>query len=116
MTSIKCVAVSALAAILLNVPTTTFADAAYGPVPPGMIVMHWCDNPACYNDLHLTLGTHADNAADKVAKGRQPTKLTIEQIQAIRRDTRKVREIAADYGIHFGQVSRIRNRRQWAWL
>lgn len=36
----------------------------------GKIVMHTCDNPRCMNPLHLKLGTHADNVADKISKGR----------------------------------------------
>lgn len=40
-------------------------------VPDGMLVMHSCDRPRCVNPEHLKLGTHADNQADKVAKGRQ---------------------------------------------
>ena len=35
------------------------------------IVMHSCDNPACINIKHLSVGTHADNQADKINKGRQ---------------------------------------------
>jgi len=51
---------------------------ANGPIPPGMQVLHHCDNPPCgqtepseaFPDGHLFLGTNADNVADKIAKGR----------------------------------------------
>jgi len=43
---------------------------ANGPISPSGCVCHHCDNPPCCNPAHLFLGTHADNALDKAAKGR----------------------------------------------
>ncbi len=42
----------------------------YGPIPPGVLVLHKCDNPPCLNYNHLFLGDDGVNARDRQAKGR----------------------------------------------
>lgn len=44
---------------------------AHGPIPPGMIICHRCDNPPCYNVEHLFMGTYSDNNFDAAKKGRK---------------------------------------------
>lgn len=45
-------------------------EQAHGPIPPGLVVMHTCDNPSCVEITHLRLGTQRENLADRDAKGR----------------------------------------------
>lgn len=89
-------------------------------VPPGMVVMHTCDQPRCVNPDHLVIGTQAENIHDSIRKGRYNVfgiqKLNAEQVREIRRQAaRGVRQkdIAAQYRIARNTVSGIVNRKSW---
>ncbi len=45
-------------------------ELARGPIPPGLCVLHRCDNPPCCRPGHLFIGTRADNNRDSALKGR----------------------------------------------
>ena len=48
-------------------------ELAYGPIPPGMMVLHRnpCHHPACVRFDHLYLGTARENGQDKAALNQQ---------------------------------------------
>jgi hypothetical protein len=97
-----------------------------GPIPDGMIVCHSCDNPPCVNPAHLWLGTDADNAADRKAKGRSDAargeacwraSLTESQVQEIRLrySTGGIRQIdlADEFGVNQATISQVVLRKVW---
>jgi HNH endonuclease len=97
---------------------------ANGDIPSGLFVLHICDNPQCVNVGHLFIGTQLDNVRDMDAKGRrvnnQPrgekchaAKLTIDDVISIRNDNRRQIDIAAQYGVKQGNVSKIKSKQAW---
>lgn len=78
----------------------------FGPIADGQIVRHSCDNKGCCNPWHTIAGTQLENVQDREYRGRTArgersgrSKITAAQADAIRRDPRTQREIAAAYGL-----------------
>lgn len=102
-------------------------EIAKGPIPEGQCVLHTCDNPSCVNPAHLFVGTHADNMADMIAKGRAihnglkgesngRAKLTVKSILEIRamRDKATYGEIGKMFGVASSTIGRIISLEKWA--
>lgn len=99
-----------------------------GPISEGLVVRHKCNVPSCVNPDHLILGTPLQNTRDMVNAGRQrigrphrgsenhASKLTEEQVKAIRQDTRAHAEIAADYRVSKACITHAKSGRNWAHL
>lgn len=110
--------------------------------PSSGMVCHKCDVPACVNPDHLYLGDHASNMADMTRRNRffaatQPdrcreagrtsglkndwaggeknpkSKLTADQVAAIRADRSSNRAAADTHGVHITTIQRIRRGVLW---
>lgn len=87
------------------------------------VVRHKCDNRACCNPRHLEPGTHADNVADRVARGRSArgerqghAVLTEEIVRYVRASDKSTKELAEELGVNHGTIGCARNGASWAWV
>lgn len=97
-----------------------------GEQPGDLLVCHKCDTPLCVNPDHLFLGTHADNMADCVAKGRQARNRGEKAGRAVLSEAqvREIRSIYAkggigsealgrEYGVTGRQIRYIVSGQEW---
>lgn len=101
---------------------------AHGSLPRHLNVLHKCDNPPCVRPDHLFIGTHSDNVADMVAKGRNScqdmrgegnprARLYEEDVRCARvqHTTNGVSSarIAASYGVTYQHAYKMLHGRSW---
>ncbi len=93
------------------------------PYSDDLLVMHLCDNPPCFRFDHLRLGTHDENMADAVSKGRtssgdrRPTsRLTRVDVEEIRRrldDGETGVALSLAFGVSTSTISKIKTNQTW---
>lgn len=104
-------------------------EAFNGPIPPGMHILHKCNNTMCVNPAHFYLGGNLENCADRIAAGTHvaPPRhvgcdhpmalLTEDKIREIRASPRRHgsgRRLARQYGVSPATISAVRTGRIWA--
>lgn len=85
----------------------------------GKWVLHECDNPACCNPLHLSLGDHVENMRQMRHRGRSRrgernvnAVVTSEQEGQIMEARGYQREIAERFGVGVATVQRVRSQNE----
>lgn len=113
-------------------------ELVYGPIPPGMLVCHHCDNPTCVRPSHLFIGNTKDNMRDASHKGRTCTgeknmfyggdrrgekshtaKLTTEQVVDIRQrysEGESYGKLAAQFAVTPSNILCIVKRKSWCYV
>ena len=93
------------------------------PLAEGMVVAHTpiiCHNSSCVNPEHLRECTQSENHQDKKIDGTDSagikhgqSKLTEEQVIAIKQDNRPLSEIALTYGVVKSCICNIKKGKRW---
>lgn len=88
--------------------------------PLELLVCHTCDVPACCRPDHLFLGTHKDNMADKLQKGRVPfgegsgrAILTEDNVREIRTSPDTIPDLSVRFDTSIENVRHIQKRISW---
>lgn len=106
-------------------------ELANGPIPPGLVIRHRCDNTSCVEVAHLELGAQIDNVRDMLERGRAnkargvknpKAKLTEEQAREIRGSYQPHMHgkgahcLAKQFGVSKPTIRAILNGETWAHL
>jgi len=94
----------------------------HGELPPSVVTRHTCDNRWCINPSHLLVGTHQDNARDRATRGRNAdqrgasnhnAKLTVDQVQYIKKSHKSHSELATQFGVPYHRIYQAKNGKTW---
>lgn len=98
-----------------------YCERRNGPAPsPKHQAAHSCGNRKCVNPDHIRWATRRENEADKELHGTRyrgdsspASKLTSNDVAAIRSSTETQATLAARYGVEKSQISNIKTRKSW---
>jgi hypothetical protein len=93
-----------------------------GPIAPGLVIRHKCDNPACVALSHLQTGTIFENNRDRDKRGRTAkgtrvgnSRLNHAIVRMIRKDMdHSNAELARIHGVSKNAIQNVRTRQTWA--
>ena len=80
-------------------------EIAKGPIPPGLLVLHSCDNPPCCNPDHLSVGTTQQNSREAAERNRMVYGEDHINHKLTEADVRHIR-LAVTQGANVGQLAR----------
>jgi hypothetical protein len=101
-----------------------FFEFAFGPIEPGLVVCHKCDNKKCINPNHLFKGTTSDNNWDRSKKGRNGdirgelhplSKLNSKEIRAILnlKGLTTQQKVANKFNVNRSTIGKIWRGERW---
>ena len=95
-------------------------ESIHGPVPNELIVCHRCNNRLCCNPAHLYVGTHRDNAHDRMVSGRdRRAKLTPDQVREVRARLatgHNIKRVARAFKVSHHTIRSIRRKESYRWV
>lgn len=99
-----------------------------GPIPPGKLVLHDCDDPSCVNPEHLHLGDHSMNAIEAHQRGlvtpalgekvgsHKLTELQVREIRELLRQGQSQSAVSRKYGVSQTTIRAIFIGKIWGHL
>ncbi|HEY6947234.1 MAG TPA: HNH endonuclease signature motif containing protein, partial [Gemmatimonadales bacterium] len=90
-----------------------------GAIPPGLNILHSCDNRRCVNVDHLSPGTQAANLQDALARGRRRTvadPALIAEVRAARAAGESYEAMALRLRVPARTLSSIGSGERWGWV
>lgn len=95
----------------------------HGESPKGVVIRHSCDNPACINIAHLSIGSIADNNKDRHSRGRDFRPLGMingnrvlnedQVVEILKNPDKTVSYFSKKFSVYISTISSIRKRKTW---